>query len=61
MKIHSIFIIIFLFSLVKTAEEIEGKIRIDGKRNWIVEIGSFSDEFSYISTAFYTPGLSENG
>ena len=61
MKSHLIFIIIFLFSLVKTAEEIEGKIRIDGKRNWIVEIGSFSDEFSYIATAFYTPGLSENG
>ena len=58
---HLIFILFFLFSLARTAEEIEGRIRIDGKRNWIVEIGTFSDEFSYIATAFYTPGLSENG
>ena len=55
--------IIFLMPLIssKNSEEIEGRIRIDGSGNFIIETSNFSDEFSYIATAFYTPSLGEIG
>ena len=55
--------IIFLIPLIssKNSEEIEGRIRIDGSGNFIIETSNFSDEFSYIATAFYTPSLGEIG
>ena len=65
MKNFSIFLSIFiLFSIVhniKTAEEIEARVRKNGKDEWIIETSDFSDTVLYIATAFYTPGLSENG
>ena len=45
----------------KNSNEIEGRIRIDGDSNFIIETSNFSDEFSYIATAFYTPNLNETG
>ena len=56
-----LFIIFSSFYGIKAAEEIEARIRIDGKGNWIVERDQFSEELLYVATAFYTPGLSETG
>ena len=58
---QSLFIILSIFSLIKNAEEIEGRIRIDGKGDWIIETQDFKEEYLYIATAFYTPNLEENG
>ena len=57
-----LFFIIFSFIYsIKAVEEIEARIRIDGKGKWIIENGQFSEDLLYVATAFYTPGLSETG
>ena len=52
---------ISIFSSIVCAEEIEARIRRDGKNNWIIQTSPFSEEYLYIATAFYTPSLSETG
>ena len=57
----SIFLLFFNFHFIKGAEEIEARIRKNGKGEWLIETGNFSDEILYIATAFYTPNLEEIG
>ena len=59
--IKFLFLIISIISSIKSAQEIEGRIRIDGKRNWIIETEKFSEDYNYIASAYYTPNLSEVG
>ena len=56
-----LFIIISIFNITKGAEEIEARIRKNGKGEWIIETREFSEEDLYIATALYTPGLNETG
>ena len=56
-----LFFIISILSSIDCAEEIEARIRRDGKNNWIIQTSPFSEEYFYIATAFYTPSLSETG
>ena len=62
MSIPKIFLFLFLsyLTIIYCADEIEGRIRIDGKQNWIIET-EFKEEYLYIATAYYTPSLSETG
>ena len=41
------------------AEE-EARIRIDGKNNWVIDRQP-SEEYLYIATAYYSPGINESG
>ena len=62
MKIFPRFFLIFIIIYsINCAEEIEARIRIDGKGEWIIENGPFDEEYLYVATAFYTPNLSEVG
>ena len=56
-------LLIFLsfFISIKTAEEIEARIRLEGNHNWIIESAPFPEDRRYIATAFYTRGLEETG
>ena len=56
-----LFIFLSIFSLVYCAQQIEARIRKDGKNEWKIETSDFKEEYLYIATAFYTPGLSESG
>ena len=58
---YSLILLISIFSLIKTAEEIEARIRLQGENQWIIETSPFSEEYRYIATAFYTKGISEIG
>ena len=58
---YSLILFISIFSLIKTAEEIEARIRLQGENQWIIETSPFSEEYRYIATAFYTKGISEIG
>ena len=51
------------FSILKLikSKEIEGRIRIDNEKNWIIETENFSSDNLYIATAFYNPLLDESG
>ena len=58
---YSLILFISIFSLIKSAEEIEARIRLQGENQWIIETSPFSEEYRYIATAFYTKGISEIG
>ena len=58
------FIIILFFSIlisIKSATEIEARIRKSGNGKWIIESEPFSEDYQYIASAFYTPNLEETG
>ena len=57
----SIYILFSIFHNIKSAEEIESRIRRNGKGEWIIETDNFSETTLYIATAFYTPSLEEIG
>ena len=62
MKRFQIFFLFFIIIYsINCADEIEARIRRDGKGNWYIEKGSFTEEYLYVATAFYTPSLSEVG
>lgn len=62
MKINSKILLLFLIICsANCAEEIEARIRIDGKGNWFIEKGEFLEENLYVATAFYNPSLDEVG
>ena len=51
------------FSILKLiqSKEIEGRIRIDNEKNWIIETENFSSDNLYVATAYYNPLLDESG
>ena len=60
-RFPTFFLIFIIIYSIKCAEEIEARIRIDGKKQWIIENGTFIEDYLYVATAFYTPSLSEVG
>ena len=62
MKNFPSFLLLFLIIYsIKCEEEIEARIRIDGKGKWTIERKDFTEEYLYVATAFYTPNLEEVG
>ena len=62
MKSFPSFLLLFLIIYsIKCEEEIEARIRIDGKGKWTIERKDFTEEYLYVATAFYTPNLEEVG
>ncbi len=51
------------FSILKwiKSKKIEGRIRIDNEKNWIIETENFSSDNLYVATAYYNPLLDESG
>jgi len=56
-----LFLLFSIFVSIKSAKEIEARIRITVDNEWIIEKESFSDKYQYIATAYYTPNLDEVG
>ena len=58
---YSLILLCSILTLIKTVEEIEARIRLEGENQWIIDTSPFSDEYRYIATAFYTKGIAEIG